>query len=215
MDASWAPHVASVVETSYNIVSGSLDSLTANRPSFSLLNVPSQNAISICHAAASIFEAETLVVHVEGEFVIVGDLRGYVLDLPQVFIQFGLPAATKYNFLGAYVNQGNFSVHTTLHLLALKYRYPQSVYLLRGNHEFEDVNEIMGLFAEIRKKYHRPDLCVAFNHVFADLPLEIGLNDDVVHLHGGIGPQFVWLDGLKALSPPTAASTGSIVEVIA
>jgi hypothetical protein len=39
----------------------------------------------ICHAAASTFETEALVVHVEDEFVI-GDLHGDVLDLLRVFV---------------------------------------------------------------------------------------------------------------------------------
>jgi protein phosphatase len=99
-------------ETS-QIVSGGLNSLTANKSSFSLPNVPSQNAISI-------FETEKLVVHVEGEFAIVGDLHGHALDLLRVVIQFDLPAATKYIFLGDYVGRGDFLIHTTLYSRAIK-----------------------------------------------------------------------------------------------
>jgi hypothetical protein len=155
-----------------------------------------------------------LVVHTEGEFVIVGDLHGHVPDLVRVSIQFGLRPPTKHIFFGNYMNRGDFSVHTTLSLLALKCRYPRSVYL-RGNHEFEDVNKIMGLFAEIRNEYPRPDLDVAFNHVITYLRLAARLNDDVVCLHSGLWPQFVSLDQLKALSLPLAESTDPIVETIA
>jgi diadenosine tetraphosphatase ApaH/serine/threonine PP2A family protein phosphatase len=83
---------------------------------------------------------------------------------------------------------------------------------VRVNHEFQDVNKIMGFFAEIRNKYHRPNFYVAFNHVFAYLPLVIRFNDDVVYLHCCLGPQFVLLDQLKAPSPPIAASTDPIIE---
>jgi hypothetical protein len=120
MDVSWAPHVASVIETISQIVLAGLDSLTASPSSFSLPNFPSQNTISFCQAAASVFEIETLAVHIEGKFVIVGELHGHVLDLFQVFIQFGLPPATKYIFLADSVDRVNFSIHTTLYLLALK-----------------------------------------------------------------------------------------------
>jgi hypothetical protein len=193
---------------------GGLDSITANTSSFFLPNVPSQNAISICHAVASIFETKTLVVHVKGEFVIVGDLHGHVLDLLRVFIQFGLLPATKYIFLGDYVDRGDFSIHTILCLFALECRYPWSVHVMRGNHEFEDVNKILGPFAEIRNECHRPDLYVAFNHVLASLPLAMRLNKDVVCLHGGLRPQFISLDQLKAFSPPIAAPTDPLVEAI-
>jgi hypothetical protein len=136
-----------------------------------------------------------------------------VLDLLRVFVQFGLPPATKYIFLSDYVDRGDFSIHTTLYLLVLKGRYLRSVYRLRGNHEFEDVSKIMRPFAEIHNEYHRPDLCVAFNHV-GYLPLAICLNEYVVCLHGGLGLQFVLLDQLRALSPAVAASTDPIVEAI-
>jgi hypothetical protein len=214
MDVAWAPRVASVIETIYQIVPDGLDSVTANPSSFALPNIPSQNAVAICHAAASIFETETLFVRVEGDFVLVGDLHGHVLDLLRVFVQFGLPPSTKYIFLGDYVDRGDFSIHTTLYLLALKCRYPRSVYLLRGNHEFEDVNKIAGLFAEVREEYHAPDVYVALNRAFAYLPLAIRLNDDVLCLHGGIGPKFVSLEQLKTLCPPITTSTDPIVESI-
>jgi hypothetical protein len=115
------------MDTVSQIVSGVLDCLTANTPPFSLPNVPSHNPISICHAAASISETEALVVHVESEFVIVGDLHGHVLDLLPAFIQFSLSPATKYIFLSHYVDRGEFSIHAILCLLALKCRCPRSV----------------------------------------------------------------------------------------
>jgi hypothetical protein len=162
----------------------------------------------------SIFETETLVVHVEGEFVIVGDLHGHVPDLLRVFIEFALPPATKYVFLCDCADRGSFSIHMTLYLLAFRCRYPRSVCLLCGNHEFGDVNKIMKLFAEIRNERHRPDLYVAFNPVFAYLRLPIPLDDDVVYLYGDLRPQFVSFDQSKTLSPPIAVSTDPIVEVI-
>jgi hypothetical protein len=122
-----------------------------------------------------------------------------VLDLLRVFIQFGLPPATKYIFRGDYVDRGDFSIHTTPYLLALKFRYLRSIYLPRGNHEFEEVNNMMRLFAEIRNKCQTPDPCVAFNRVFAYLPFAIRLNNDVVCLHDGLGPQFVSRHSLREL----------------
>jgi hypothetical protein len=88
------------------------------------------------------------------------------------------------------------------------------VYLLGGNHESSDVNNIMGLFAEIRNEYHRPYLYVVFNHVFAYLPLAIRLNDAVVCLPGGLESQFASLDQLQTLSPSITASIDPIVETI-
>jgi hypothetical protein len=70
------------------------------------------------------------------------------------------------------------------------------------------------VFAESCNECHRPTLYVIFNYVFAYLPLAVRLHDDVACLHGGLGPQFVSLDQLKAPYPPITASTDPIFEAI-
>ena len=82
---------------------------------------------------------------------ICGDIHGHLKDLVQVFTSHKLPPFSKYLFLDDYVDRGNKSVEVICLLFALKLRYPKNIFLLRGNHEGQEMTEKYGFKEECEK----------------------------------------------------------------
>jgi diadenosine tetraphosphatase ApaH/serine/threonine PP2A family protein phosphatase len=136
------------------------------------------------------------------------------MDLIRILHDFGMPPDTKYVVLGDLVDRGDFSVHTVIYLLLLKVLYPNAIYIIRGNHEFEALNKISGLQAEIQSTYGCPDLFESLNGVFAVLPFAAVVNRDRLLVHGGIGPNLKTLDQINKIPKPLDELYGGIPDLL-
>ncbi len=123
--------------------------------------------------------------------VVVGDIHGQFYDL------LGLLTACrtkgdilpnhKFLFLGDYVDRGSFSCEIVLYLYALKICFPDSVFLLRGNHETRQMSDTFNFHCEVLHKYSQ-EVYEAFMKSFQSLPIAAIVNDEYLCVHGGISP---------------------------
>lgn len=105
----------------------------------------------VCQAARELFLSQPALVELSAPVKIVGDVHGQFTDLIRLFEMSGFPPNANYLFLGDYVDRGKQSLETILLLLCYKVKFPENLFLLRGNHECANVTR--GLCAVRRGRW--------------------------------------------------------------
>ncbi|KIH64599.1 Ser/Thr phosphatase family protein, partial [Ancylostoma duodenale] len=86
-------------------------------------------------------------------------------------------------------------------LFALKLRYRDRIYLLRGNHETPAVNKIYGFYNECVMKYGA-GIWWDFQACFNRIPLAGLISKRVLCMHGGLSPELSHLDVIRNIPRP-------------
>ena len=149
--------------------------------------------LRIIQLAAQVFQNEPTLLNIDAPVTIFGDIHGQFYDLIRLFDRAGYPKLSgdsKYLLLGDYVDRGKFSVEVLLVLYSFKINYPNSIYLLRGNHESRRLVQYFSFETECLAKYSPlvfDKFCTSFDY----LPLGCIVNTSsgkFLCVHAGIGP---------------------------
>ena len=138
----------------------------------------------------------------EAPIKICGDIHGQFYDLLRLFEFGGYPPDSNYLFLGDYVDRGKQSLETICLLLAYKVKYPENFFMTRGNHECSSINRIYGFYDECKKRFSIK-LWKTFTDCFNCLPVAAILDDKIICMHGGLGPDLETVDKIRNIIRPT------------
>jgi diadenosine tetraphosphatase ApaH/serine/threonine PP2A family protein phosphatase len=146
-----------------------------------------------------VFIKESNVIEIQSPVTVVGDIHGQLFDLFQMFkatAPNGLENK-KYLFLGDYVDRGRYSLITFAYLAALKLKYPDNFYFIRGNHESRMVNQMNGFYNECMALYGHAGVWNLVNSCFDTLPIAALVDNEYFCVHGGLSPKVALIESLS------------------
>eukprot|EP00054_Salpingoeca_dolichothecata_P007028 m.41136 g.41136 ORF g.41136 m.41136 type:complete len:320 (+) comp16824_c0_seq1:56-1015(+) len=168
----------------------------------------------LCINSRELFLNDGVLLELQAPIKICGDVHGQYFDLLRLFEYGGFPSDTSYLFLGDYVDRGKQSLETICLLLAYKIKYPDKMFLLRGNHECASINRIYGFYDECKRRYN-VKLWKTFTDCFNCLPVAAVVSDKIFCCHGGLSPDLQTMDQIKSLEVPTdVPDTGLLCDLL-
>ncbi|KAI5121578.1 hypothetical protein M0805_000757 [Coniferiporia weirii] len=142
--------------------------------------LPRRFVWEIVLGAYALFEREESMVEVNLEngmtCDVIGDVHGQFYDFLHLLSLTGHPSEQHCLLMnGDLVDRGSWSIEVILTAFALKWLYPNRMFINRGNHEAKDMNRAYGFEGEAKHK-HGEQSYKLFAHVFTALPLSTLIN---------------------------------------
>ena len=86
-------------------------------------------------------------------------------------------------------------------MLAYKVKYPDMIFLLRGNHECNSITRMYGFYDECKRRYNLTmwrEFCSMFNY----LPIAAIIDERILCMHGGLSPEMTSLNSINTVIRP-------------
>ena len=153
----------------------------------------------VCEYLKDILVEESNVVQLSSPVVICGDIHGQFYDLLELMNKGGPLPDTQYLFLGDYVDRGYHSLETLQFLICLKIKFPNRIYLLRGNHESRSTSLTYGFYDEVNVKYGSTNAWKFCTDAFDYFPIGAVVDDKIFCIHGGLSPEIRTIDQIRLI----------------
>jgi len=205
--------ISRILQAHIDQMSQNLDSISEGSSFLQLQFFEEALMIYMASKASEVFANENILLELENPIIIVGDIHGHLLDLYRIIKKFDLPPQSKYLFLGDLVDRGPFSVECLSLVFSLKILFPDHVYIIRGNHEFESVSAMGGFFTETTSIYHNTNVFNSFIAAFMNMPIAARIGGALC-LHGGLSPDFKKINQIEKIERPISDYSSSILSGI-
>ena len=182
----------------------------------SSLPFTNQEIFDLIKEVKPLLEKDHSLIRIRSPCKVFGNIHGVYDDLMRYFESFGNPSddnqmgdinVMQYIFLGDFCDRGLYSLEVILLLFALKIKYPDFIYLIRGHHEDKTINEKYGLGDECHERLldeiQNPlSIFSNINKAFDYLPFGVLVDDNILLIHGGIGSSINTLDDIESIKRP-------------
>ena len=175
-----------------------------------------EEILNLIEEVKPLLEKDQSLIRIRSPCKVFGNLYGIYDDLMRFFESYGNPSddnpmgditVMQYIFLGDFCDRGFHSLEVIFLLFALKIKYPQFIYLIRGHHEDKNINIKYGLGQEcidrLSDDIRDPQsIFVNINKAFDLLPFGVLVDNNILMVHGGIGSSINILDDIENIKRP-------------
>jgi len=160
--------------------------------------IAKEDLIKLINDTNKIFKNEGNLLYLQDPLSVVGDIHGQYYDAIKILEIGGNPENTKYLFLGDFVDRGSFSIEVLVLLYSLKICHPETIYMLRGNHECRQMTTFFNFRSECLYKYDQ-EIYDLFMDSFDLMPLACVVNGKFIAVHGGLSPELKTIDDINKI----------------